>query len=295
MTLHRPKGVIAAVPTPLDSAFQPDLEAFTEHCRWALENGCDALNVLGSTGEANSLTVAARKKVMKSACDALSGARMMVGAGAPDLETTVDLTRFAYECGFAAALVLPPWYYKPLTDDGLFAWFARLVEETSATPIAIYLYNYPQLTGIRFSEDLARRLSAAFPDRIAGMKDSSGDLEYAAAMARIEDFDVFPSNEVALANCDRDGYAGCISATVNIDPAGSAALLADQGNSDLLNSVRHVRTTVSSFPLVPAVKYLVARRLGKPSAATPMPPFLPLTDDQQADLVEQLERTPRAA
>ncbi|MBW8637774.1 dihydrodipicolinate synthase family protein [Hoeflea sp. WL0058] len=288
MTLHRLKGVVAAVPTPLDSSFHPDLEAFTAHCRWALDNGCDALNVLGSTGEANSLSVVDRKAVMTAASRAFDGSKLMVGAATPDLATTVELTRYAHECGFAAALVLPPWYYKPVTDDGLYAWFARLVEETSATPIAIYLYNYPQLTGIRFSEDLARRLSASFPERIVGMKDSSGDLDYAAAMAKIDGFDVFPSNEAALANCDRDGYAGCISATVNIDPAGSAALLADQGNSDLLDSVRHVRTTVSSFPLVPSVKYLVAKRLGKASAAMPLPPFLPLTDAQQADLVEQI-------
>ena len=224
MNNKRIGGVIAAVPTPFDRLGEPDLDLFVEHALWALDNGCDGLNVLGTTGEANSLSSAQRKSVMEAAAKALPNDRLMVGTGTPDLATTVDLTRFAFERGFAVTLVLPPYYYKPVSDDGLFAWFESLVQQTGDTPVPIYLYNFPQLTGITFSAELAARLAQAFPERVLGMKDSSGDLDYAAGIARIDGFDVFPSSEVALARAAVDGFAGCISATVNINAPTSAEL-----------------------------------------------------------------------
>jgi 4-hydroxy-tetrahydrodipicolinate synthase len=289
MTTSQLKGVIAAVPTPVDGDGIPIIEAFLDHGRWVLDNGGDGLNVLGSTGEANSLSVRHRRAVMKAAAENLPAERLMVGTGTPDLETTVELTRFAHGAGFAVALVLPPYYYKPVSEDGLFAWFERLLHHTRDVPVPVYLYNYPQMTGITFSRSLAERLFLHSGGRIAGMKDSSGDLDYAADMATIEGFDVFPSNEVALARCEADGYAGCISATVNVDPASSAALYRDNGDAAVLERVRHIRQTVASFPLVPAVKYLAARRMGDESLAHPLPPFLPLTRAQQDTIVAQLE------
>lgn len=288
MTTSQLKGVIAAVPTPVDNDGIPIIEAFLDHSRWVLDNGGDGLNVLGSTGEANSLPVRHRRAVMKAAGENLPAERLMVGTGTPDLETTIELTRFAHGVEFAAALVLPPYYYKPVSDDGLFAYFEQLLHHTRDVPIPVYLYNYPQMTGITFSRSLAERLFRHSKGRVAGMKDSSGDLDYAADMATIEGFQVFPSNEVALSRCEADGYAGCISATVNIDPASSAALHDDNGDTGVLERVRHVRQTVSSFPLVPAVKYLAARRMGDDRLARPLPPFLPLTKAQQEDLVGKL-------
>lgn len=126
MTQTRIAGVIAAVPTPIDGHGDIDGDAFLEHARWCLSNGCDCLNVLGTTGEANSLSAAKRSALMTTAAQGLDGSRLMVGTGTPDLETTVALTRRAFDLGFAAALVLPPYYYKPLEEDGLFAWFAEL-------------------------------------------------------------------------------------------------------------------------------------------------------------------------
>lgn len=277
-------GVVAAVPTPIDESGEPDTERFVAHCLWALENGCDALNVLGTTGEANSLSTRQRQIVMEAAAGRLDVDRLMVGTGSTAIETTVHLTRLAHELGFNASLVLPPFYYKPVSDDGLFVWFSHLLEATADTPIGVYLYNFPQLTGIRFSPELARRLVQAFPTRIRGAKDSSGDLEYAAVLAKIVDFEVFPSNEAALSQAKSDGFAGCISATVNVEPQHSADLWRDQQNPNHLQKVSSLRQAISSQPLIPAVKYLVGRRNDDPNWERLVPPHLPLLQKQKQAL-----------
>jgi 4-hydroxy-tetrahydrodipicolinate synthase len=281
-------GVIAAVPTPISTNGEPDISRFLEHSAWALGNGCSGLNVLGTTGEANSLSADQRKAVMAAAAAELSRDRLMVGTGTPDLQTTVELTRFAHEKGFAAALILPPYYYKGVSNDGLFAWFERVVHETSAAPIPIYLYNFPQMTGITFSPALVRRLSQAFPDRIAGAKDSSGDLAYAAEIARVDGFDVFPSSETALAEAETGGYAGCISATVNVTAALCAALWRDRNNAALARRVGDARSAIAAMPLIPAVKYLVGRLHGDTAFERLLPPHLPL-DETQKQAFKQLD------
>lgn len=282
-------GVIAAVPTPVTEAGEPDTERFLRHAGWALANGCDALNVLGTTGEANSFSAAQRKAVMRAAASKLDRARLMVGTGTPDIATTVDLTRFAHDLGFAAALVLPPYYYKGVSDDGLFAFFARLVDATAGQPIPVYLYNFPQMTGLRFSPELAARLKKAFPDRIVGAKDSSGDLPYAAELARIDGFDVFPSSETALGRADQDGFAGCISASVSVTAPLVGRYWRDRANAALAQRVAAARGAISSVPLIPSVKYLVARIHGDAGFERLLPPHLPLTDAQKQAL-EGVER-----
>lgn len=272
------RGVIAAVPTPFSTEYKIDADAFVEHCLWCLNNGCDALNVLGTTGEANSLSAAQRSSLMNAIAEQLDCSRLMVGTGASDLTTAISLTRRAGELGFAAALVLPPFYYKPVTEDGLFTWFSELVAQTRIDPIDIYLYNFPQLTGIEFSPALAARLHSAFPDRIKGAKDSSGNLDYACRLARIPGFAVYPSNEVSLADARRDNFAGCISATVNVDPVSSAALWSNQNDSGLKADVQMLRQGVAAHPLVAAVKYLVAKRSGNAIWKNVAPPNMAISD-----------------
>lgn len=284
MTNHRLGGVIAAVPTPVDAKGQPDTQLFLRHAAWALANGCDGLNVLGTTGEANSLSAAQRRTIMAAAAD-LDPLRLMVGTGTPDLETTIALTRHAHELGFAGALILPPFYYKGVPEDGLFEWFARIVEATADAPIPIYLYNYPLMTGIRFSPELARRLASELSGRIVGAKDSSGEAGYADQLAAIEGFDVFPSTEASLALAARQGYAGCISATVNVAPALSAALWRDQDNTDLLAQVSAIRAGVAAQPLIPAVKFLTGHIHGEAGFERVLPPMMELTGEQKSALV----------
>ena len=284
MTNHRLGGVIAAVPTPVDAKGQPDTQLFLRHAAWALANGCDGLNVLGTTGEANSLSAAQRRTIMATAAAGLDPLRLMVGTGTPDLETTIALTRHAHELGFAGALILPPFYYKGVPEDGLFEWFARIVEATADAPIPVYLYNYPLMTGIRFSPELARRLASELSGRIVGAKDSSGEAGYADQLAAIEGFDVFPSTEASLSLAARQGYAGCISATVNVAPALSAALWQDQADAGLLARVSAIRAGVAAQPLIPAVKYLAGRIHGDAGFERVLPPMIELTGEQKSAL-----------
>jgi 4-hydroxy-tetrahydrodipicolinate synthase len=278
------RGVIAAVPTPITAEGEPDIGRFLHHARWALANGCDALNVLGTTGEANSLSADQRKAVMSAAAAELDASRLMVGTGTPDLATTIALTKYAYDVGFAAALVLPPYYYKGVSDDGLFVWFERLILATRDAPALVYLYNFPQLTGVPFSFELARRLKAAFPERIAGAKDSSGNLSYTSRLAGIVGFDAFPSSETAISKADADGYAGCISATVSVTAPLVAQLWAAPHNAVLAARVVETRSAIAAHPLIPAVKCLVARIHEDPAFERVLPPHLPLSEAQKMAL-----------
>ena len=142
------RGVIAAAATPITDDYQPDLPRFVALCRRLLDNGCDGLNICGTTGEATSFTVAQRMAIMDAAAAVLPLDRLMVGTGAASIGDAVTLTKHAAERGFAAALVLPPFYYKNVADDGIVDLFARLVAATADRPIPIHLYNFPALSGV---------------------------------------------------------------------------------------------------------------------------------------------------
>jgi 4-hydroxy-tetrahydrodipicolinate synthase len=280
-------GVLAAVPTPFASEFNPDFDLFMEHCEWVLAQGCDGLNVLGSTGEANSQGQRARVQIMRevAASSSLKRHALMVGTGTPALSDTIELTTLAAELGFDAALLLPPYYYVPLSDDGLFNYFSRVIDAVAKTDIGIYLYNFPQMTGLSFSPELVARLIAAYPDHLRGMKDSSGDFAYTNSMtARFAPvFDVFPGSEAPLPDAARFGYAGCISATVNAT-AGLAARVWQQRHSPDANDVselRAYRAEISSVPMVAAVKSLVALRTQQPAWRRILPPLMELSGSDQ--------------
>ncbi|WP_174801327.1 dihydrodipicolinate synthase family protein [Martelella limonii] len=278
------KGIIAAVPTPVDDQGRALKAPFLEHCRWALAHGCDGLNVLGTTGEANSLGIAARKEVMAWAAEAFDPARLMVGTGLPSLADTLDLTLSAADLGYRTALVLPPFYYKPVSDDGLFRWYMTLDEALGANPIAVWFYNFPQMTGVPIPVDVVARLAAARPERFAGIKDSSGDLAYCRSLVTaVPGLAVFPSSETALAEISTSGFAGCISATVNISAPLCARYLAAPDDA-LATEIAATRKAIAAHPLVPAVKYLVGKRSGDPVWQNVLPPFTPSDETARAAL-----------
>src|SRR5246127_4880459 len=173
-------GVIAAIATAVDPRGEPDCARSIALARVLLANGCDGLNVLGTTGEATSFALDQRKRVMGAyAASGLPLDRMMVGTGAAALADAIALTRHAAELSFAGALVLPPFYYKGVPDDGLVAYIDAIVAATADRPIPIYLYHYPQLSGLPWQPALIRRLLETHGARIRGLKDSSGDMAYA--------------------------------------------------------------------------------------------------------------------
>jgi 4-hydroxy-tetrahydrodipicolinate synthase len=268
------RGVIAAIATAVDDGGEPDAARCIGLARFLLANGCDGLNVLGTTGEATSFSLDQRRRVMNAyAASGLPLSRMMVGTGAAALADAIALTRHAAELGFAGALVLPPFYYKGVADDGLVAVIEAIVSATVARPIPLYLYHFPSQSGLPWHVALVRRLLQNFGDRIVGLKDSSGDMAYAREAAAIAPgFKVFPSTEAALPDARSGPFAGCISATANLN-ADLCARAYRSGDAAALSEAVAIRKLFDGKPLVPGVKALLAHIHDDPQWARVQPPL----------------------
>ena len=279
-------GVIAAITTPIDETGAPDLKRAVNLARYLLDNGCDGLNVLGTTGEATSFSVDERKGVMGAYKEnGLPMHRLMVGTGAASVTDAIALTRHAAELGFGGALVLPPFYYKGVPDDGLVAYIESLVKATEQKPIPIYLYHFPAMSGLPWHVALIRRLLDSFSSRIVGLKDSSGDMAYARSAAAIsKNFAVFPSTEACLLEARRGDFAGCISATANLN-ADLCARAWSQGDTTALDAAVTIRKLFDGKALVPGVKALLAHIHGEPSLSRVRPPLAPFSAADRASVI----------
>jgi 4-hydroxy-tetrahydrodipicolinate synthase len=291
----RPHGVIAATATPVDAGYAPDLPRLLRHCRALLDNGCDAINLLGTTGEATAFSVEQRLAVMRAVAEGgLPLARFMVGTGVPALEDTVRLTRAACELGFAGALVLPPFFYPDVPADGLVAYVDELIRRVDHPKLAIYLYHIPQNTKVPWPVEVVVRLRERHGATLVGLKDSAGDLAYARAVARaVADFDVFPSSEAALGNATADGFAGCISATANITAPFAQAAWSAQGTpagAAAVKKAAELRGIVAKHPLISAVKAALATQYEDAAWARVCLPLQPLAAEASASLVDALSR-----
>jgi 4-hydroxy-tetrahydrodipicolinate synthase len=285
----RLRGVIAAIATPVSDRGQPDLGRFLSRAEHLLNSGCDGLNVLGTTGEATSFSSAQRRAVMTAVAGSrLSPSRMMVGTGAAAAEDAAELTLAAAALGFAGALVLPPFYYKPVSEAGILRYFERIVEATARQPIGLYLYNFPALAGVAYTPSLVALLREHFGERILGLKDSSGDIAYARQIAALSPtLDVFPSNEANLLLARNGGpFAGCISATANINSADCARAYQD-GDATALARAVAFRSICDGLPLVPAVKSMVAYLEDDEAYARVLPPFIPLAAAERSLLMQR--------
>jgi 4-hydroxy-tetrahydrodipicolinate synthase len=291
-------GVIAAVATAIAENGEPDCVRSVALARFLLNNGCDGLNVLGTTGEATSFSLNQRRQVMSAyAASGLPLDRMMVGTGAAALADAVALTKHAAELGFAGALVLPPFYYKGVPDDGLVAVIERILTATAARPIPIYLYHFPAQSGLPWHIALIRRLLAEFGDRIVGLKDSSGDMDFAREAASIlPRFRVFPSTEAALPEARNGPFAGCISATANLNPDLCAKAYRTGDGAALADAVG-IRKLFDGKPLVSGVKALLADIHNEPGWARVAPPLSAFGASDRGSVVAgyQAIRTKRMA
>ncbi len=279
-------GVIAAVATPIGEDGSPDNARATKLARYLLDNGCDGLNVLGTTGEATSFSLDQRKRVMTAYKDAgLPLDRLMVGTGAAAVADAVALTQHAAALGFSGALVLPPFYYKGVPDDGLIAYIEGIVQATAQQPIPLYLYHYPQLSGLHWHVKLVRALLDRFGSRIVGLKDSSGDMTYAREAAAISrSFAVFPSTEAVLIDARSGAFAGCISATANLNPD-LCQRAWSKGDQNALDAAVNIRRLFEGKPLVPGVKALLAHIHGDPALARVKPPLSPFSAADRAGAI----------
>ncbi len=285
-------GVIAAIATPLDAGGRPDHARFVRLARYLLDNGCDGLNVLGTTGEATSFSVEERVGVMRAvAASGLDLGRMMVGTGAAALPDAVALTREAAGLGFAGALVLPPFYYKGIQapEAGIVAVFEALAGATEGARLPLYLYNFPAMTGIAYTPSLVAALIAALPGRIAGLKDSSGDLAYARQIAALDPaLAVFPSSEATLTEARGGAFAGCISATANLN-ADLCAAAFHKGDAGAQARANAIRALFDGKPLVAGVKAVLAHIHADPALGAVRPPMVAASAGEAAALAAGYE------
>jgi len=289
-------GVLAPVVTPFDRHLAPDPDRLVRHCRWLLANDV-GLALFGTNSEANSLAVGERtdllERVVASGADP---ARMMPGTGACALPDSVRLTAHAVGLGCAGVLMLPPFYYKGVSDDGLFRSFAEIIERVGDSRLRVYLYHIPPVSQVPISLALIERLLGAYPETIAGVKDSSGDWNNTKAMLERfapQGFDVFVGSETFLLANLRHRGRGCISATANVNPAAIHALYArwqDAGADAMQTDLDTVRSTFQSHPMIPALKQAIAHWSGDPEWARVRPPLMPLTSVQASALTADLVR-----
>jgi 4-hydroxy-tetrahydrodipicolinate synthase len=289
----RPRGVIAATATPVDARYAPDAARLVAHCRALLDGGCDAINLLGTTGEATSFGIAQRMALMRAVAQSgLPLERFMVGTGVCALDDTVSLTRTACALGFAGTLVLPPFFYPAVEADGLLAYVDALVARVDHPALALYLYHIPQNTKVPWPVDVVAELVRRHPRVLVGLKDSAGDIAYAKAVVQaVPEIDVFPSSEATLSEAAASGFAGCISATVNITAALSQAGWSAQGmpaGAAAIAKASAVRAALSRQPLVASVKAALAARYRDPEWSRMCPPLQPLSDAQAQALHDAL-------
>ena len=286
-------GVIAAVPTPIDKNGNPILDTFLLHCTWVLENGCDGINILGSTGEANSFNSHQRKLIMESASKNLENRKLMVGTGTPSISETVYLTQTADDLGYQVALVLPPFYYKPVTNKGLFLWYKTLHEKLGNRKIKIYFYNFPQMTGLTIPIEVIEKLYNQWPNRFCGIKDSSGDLDYCRALSKNKSFKVFPSSEVTISEAHNSNFSGCISATINqtLFLSSRAWATKNENINGLITKIKRLRQEISKDSLIPSIKFLVSARTKNKDWNNLLPPFNSLSKTRQQDLISLYDKS----
>ena len=275
-------GVNAAVLTAMHADFSIDLDRMAAHSRWLLANGCNGLGVLGTTGEANSLGISERIAVMEGLiARGIPATTMLPGTGTTAITDTVLLTRRAEALGCRGALLLPPFFYKNPSDDGLFAYFSEVIQRVGGN-IKLYLYHFPAQSAVPFGIDLIGRLLRAYPGKVKGIKDSSGDFANTRAYAdhyAKDGFEVYCGDDGALHALLNAGGAGCITAAANVGCALSAQVYANWNNArgaEVQTTLSAVRKAVTSAPLIPGLKALVARNTGNPAWNHIRPPHLAL-------------------
>lgn len=276
-------GVNAAVLTAMREDFSPDLDRMAAHAKWLLANGCNGLGILGTTGEANSFSTAERKAILEGLiARGVPAATMMPGAGVSSITETVELTQHARAQGCRGVLLLPPFYYKNPSDDGIFAFFDEVAKRVGGG-IALYLYNFPQQSAVPFSLSVIGRLLDAHPGVFKGVKDSSGD--YANMKAMIDafasrGFEVYSGSDEFLQKILAEGGAGCITAASNGNSHWGGIVYAKRTGPEadaaqaMLTATRKAATSVA---LIPGLREIIARSTGDAGWRTIRPPHLPLS------------------
>jgi 4-hydroxy-tetrahydrodipicolinate synthase len=287
-------GVLIPVLTPFQRDYEPDLPTFLSFCRSLLEEGANGLAVFGTTSEANSLSLRERRTLLGALIeDGLDPKLLLPGTGAAAIPDAVELTRAAVEAGAGGVLMLPPFYYKNVSEDGVFAYYAEVIERVGDPRLRVYLYHIPHLSGVPITPTLIARLVDRYGETIAGLKDSSGNWENTATLLKqFPTLSIFPGSERFLLQGLAAGGAGCITATANYDAALIRRVIdcQDGAERDRLNRrMVAIRTVFEQHPTIPALKYALAKRSGNAAWNTVRPPLRPLADSAGQALLQALK------
>ncbi|TCL72865.1 dihydrodipicolinate synthase family protein [Rhizobium sp. BK251] len=295
MSKHRITGVFSAATTPLNADGSPDLGLFTEHCHRLITEGCHGVALLGTTGEANSFSSAERRAMLEAALKAgVPADKLLPGTGVAAIPETVELTRHALSLGVTKVVMLPPFYYKGVSDEGLFASYAQIFEKLGDNRLQVILYHIPQVSGVPLSIPLISRLIKAFPETVVGIKESAGDFNnMQAIIAECPGFSVLCGADPLLLPLLKAGGAGCITATSNLvadslrtvydhvhDESHAAAVETAQAR------ITAYRTLSNSYVQIPTIKAMVGLKTGNPVWKRTRPPLMPISDTEYAALAE---------
>ncbi len=294
MTDSLARGMWVPVLTPFTADFQPDRPRFIAHCRWLLGQGADGLAVFGTTSEANSLSTGERIGLLDALIDAgIPAQRLLPGTGMCALTDSATLTAHATLNGCRGVLMLPPFYYKNVSEDGLYASFAQVIERVGNSRLKVYLYHIPLVAQVPIGFGLIERLRRDYPSSVVGVKDSSGDGAHTAELIRrFPGMAIFPGAESYLLSALRQGAVGCISATANINAAGIASLIANRDAPDAERQqerISEVRRIVQAYPMIAAMKGLLADALGDPRWRNIRPPLEVLDEARMRKLQSELD------
>ena len=288
-------GVFTASLTPLKSDSSPDLKQLVSHVKWLFDQGSDGVALLGSTGEANSLTTEQKLSIIEEASRELLPEKLMLGTGSCSIQDAIRLTRSSLEAGVFSVLVLPPFYYRPQSEEGAFRYFSQLIESVAEERLRIIFYNFPQLTGFSFSLELLRRLRERYGSVAAGIKDSSGDWENMKMLAKeMPDFSVYAGTEKFLLDILREGGAGCITATGNLTSPACQEVYRNwcSGNTDQAHQAQealtHQRLTLQQKPFVSGLKALLQQSTSDSNWNHLLPPFVPLSKEEKTTFLEEV-------
>ena len=287
-------GILSPVLTPFTKDLKPDSRRLVKLCRW-LSSQNVALVLFGTTSEANSLSLEEKISLLNNLIDAgINPSLLMPGTGCCSLTETVQLTSHAVKLGCKGTLMLPPFFYKDINDDGLFRSYAETIERVGDSALKIYLYHIPPVSGVNISLDLIERLVIRYPNTIVGVKDSSGNWENTQSILerQLDDFRVFAGSEHFLLQTMRAGGAGCISATANINPNAIYNLYKEWKSNqadDLQKQLNQVRATLESYPMIPALKSVVSYYSKHPDWTIVRPPFISLEKETQKELIQKLK------
>jgi 4-hydroxy-tetrahydrodipicolinate synthase len=296
MTAKRPGGVWAPAITPFRNNLSPDPERYARHAKWLLANGCSGLAAFGTNSEANSLSADERMSLLEYLiAHGIPATALMPGTGCCAFPDTVRLTAHAVGLGCAGVLMLPPFYYKGVSDEGLFRSFSEVIQRVGDARMRLYLYHIPPVAQIAISIPLIERLLKNYPQTVAGLKDSSGDWNNTKSVLDAfanTGFEVFAGSESFLLANMRHGGVGCISATANVNPAAIHRVFENWREPDadsLQEQITATRAVVQKYPVIPALKAIVARGFNDPEWATVRPPLVELTAGQRESLAADLD------